>query len=125
MTTPITQDPARAERAMRKIKQLQADAAEIAEAIENLKDVVAANLPAGETVLGDEDNGYLKAVIYRSKQFNEAYGKKNAPKVWADNAVAKLTLDSTTAKKVLSPEEYELFQKPSEKMSVKVETVND
>src|SRR5690242_12591204 len=107
---------------MRKIKQLQSDQAEIEEAIQNLKDVVAANLPLGETVLGDENNGYLKAVVYQAKQFNEAYGKKERPDLWEKAAVQTKVLTSARAKEVFGDQsaEYAAFQKPSAKVSVKV-----
>lgn len=112
-------------RAMKKIKQLQAEVAEYNEAIENLKETVANNLPVGETILADEDGTELKAIIYQSKQYNEAWGKKRRPDLWTAHAVTKLVLDSATAKKELSEEEYAEFQKPSDKVSVKVEVVND
>lgn len=111
--------------AARKIKQLQAQADEIAEEIENLKQFVANNVPEGETLLGDEDRGYIKTLVYRAKQFNEAWGKKRHPELWERYAVTKFVLDSTTAKKNMTEEEYAEFQKPSEKVSVKLEVVND
>lgn len=125
MTNPITLDPARAERAMRKIKDYQSQIADIEEAIDNLKDVVIGNLPSGETILGNPEKGFVKATVYRARQFNEAYGKKNRPDLWEKAAETMKVVNSTLAKKRLDPEEYAAFQKPSEKMSVKVETIND
>jgi hypothetical protein len=125
MTDPKTQDPSRAERAMRKIKQLQADIAEYEEAVENLKDVVIANLPVGETTLGNPDDGYVKATVYQSKRFDEEYGKKQAPELWDQHAVTQRVLTSKAAKEKLEPEQYALFQKPSSKLSVVVEALND
>lgn len=119
-------DEALALRAAKKIKQLQAEVAQYLEAIENLKATVAKNLPVGDTILYDpETEESLKATVYTAKQYNEAYGKKNRPDLWTAHAVTKLVLDSATAKKELTPEEYAEFQKPSDKVSVKVEVVND
>jgi hypothetical protein len=120
-------DEALALRAMKKIKTLQAEIAQYEEAVENLKGVVAANLPLGETLLQDPDDEdlTLKATVYVSKTFNEGYGKKARPDLWEKAAVETKVLTSATAKKALTEEEYALFQKPSDKTSVKVEVVND
>jgi len=110
---------------MRKIKQLQADKDEIEEAIENYKDVVINNLPVGETTLGNDEDGWLKATVYQSKRFDEAYGKKQAPELWEQHAVSQRVLTSKVAKEKLDEDQYALFQKPSSKLSVVVEALND
>lgn len=111
--------------AARRVKELQAEAERIAEEIENLKQFVANNVPLGETLLGDEEHGHIKVQVYRSKAFNEAFGKKTHPELWQKYAEPRFVLDSTLAKKVMPPEEYELFQKVSDKTSVKLEVVNE
>jgi hypothetical protein len=115
----------RANAAARKIKELQAKRDELDEQIEDYKQFIANNLPKGESVLGDEDTGFVKVTVYQSKQYNEAYGKRNHPELWDQYAVTIRALPSAEAKKAMPPEEYELFQKPSDKISVKVEVIND
>ena len=56
-------DEALALRAMKKIKEYQAKQAEYDEAIEHLKEVVANNLPLGETELDDVDEEDRKSVV--------------------------------------------------------------
>lgn len=108
-----------------RVKELQAEVDERLEEIENLKSFIANNIPEGETLLGDDERGFIKAQVYTSKQFNEAWGKKNHPEVWEKYAEPVFKLDSTIARKKMTEEEYALFQKPSEKTSVKLEVVND
>lgn len=114
----------------RRIVTIQAEQAELEEAIQNLKGKLAEVLPEGDNVVGDNEQGFLKVVVYQSKQFNEAYGKKNHPELWEKHAVNKRVLDSATAKAAIKAEEmtedeYALFQKPSDKKSVKIELVDD
>lgn len=111
--------------AARRVKELQAEADRIAEEIENLKQFVANNVPEGETLLGDEERGFIKTLVYRAKQFNEAYGKRHRPDLWDKYAEPVFTLNSTIAKKKMTEDEYAEFQKPSDKISVKLEVVND
>jgi hypothetical protein len=123
-------DEALALRAMKKIKEYQAKIAEYEEGVENLKELVANNLPMGEHELVDFDedgevNAVFKATVYRSKTFNEAYGKAARPDLWEKAALSVKGLTSARAKTALTPEEYAIFQKPSDKTSVKVEVVND
>lgn len=115
----------RAYSASKRIAQLQAEIAEREEEVENLKQFVANLVPTGETMLGDEERGYIKAVVIEGKMFNEAWGKKQRPDLWEKYAVAKFVLDSATAKKVLSEEEYAVFQKPNNKTTVKIEVQHD
>jgi hypothetical protein len=117
----------RAAKAARKIKELQAQIAELEEAVENLKakEVEYFNESLGEHVVGDNDNGFLKVTIYQSKTFNEAWGKKLAPELWAEFAESKTVLTSARAKDKLSGDDYALFQKPSAKLSVKVEVISE
>lgn len=115
----------------RKIKQAQAEVAELTEYIENLKSEEAGILGIDpddlhahrEEIVGDNENGYLKITAYTHKQFNEAYGKKLHPDLWEKHAVEKKILDSVTARAKMTEEEYELFQKPG-KITVKVEALN-
>jgi hypothetical protein len=101
----------------RKIKQAQAEVAELTQYIENLKGEEAGILGIDpddlhahrEEIVGDNENGYLKITAYTHKQFNEAYGKKLHPDLWEKHAVEKKVLDSTTARAKLTEEEYELF----------------
>lgn len=118
-------DTERALAAAKKIKELQAQIAELEEAVENLKakEVEYFEAEQGEHVVGDNDSGFLKVTIYQSKTFNEAWGKKLAPELWAEFAEFKAVLTSARAKDKLDPEQYALFQKPSAKLSVKVEVI--
>jgi len=126
MTDKIEQAQ-RAAAAARKIKELQAQIAELEEAVENLKakEVEYFHEEPGDYIVGDNENGFLKVMVYQSKRFDENYGKKLHPELWAEYAEAKLVLTSARAKDKLSEDEYEDFQKPSAKLSVKVEVIND
>jgi hypothetical protein len=106
-------------RAAAKIKQLQSDIADNEEAVRNLKRFIADNTPEGTTTQGD-----YKIEVYTYKKFDEAYGKRQNPELWAEHAVEKRVLDSATAKRVLTEDEYALFQKPSADKSVKVDFVD-
>lgn len=116
----------RAAKAARKIKELQAQIAELTEAVENLKakEVEYFHEEEGEHIVGNNDEGFLKVVIYQSKTFNEAWGKKLHPDLWEKAAVDVRLVTSTSAKLYLDEEEYKAFQKPSAKLSVKVEVVD-
>lgn len=119
-----------AARIARRIVTLQDEIAERTEAIENLKAKAAELLPTGDNIVGDNENGFLKVVVYQSKQFNESYGKKNNPELWEKLAVEKKVLDSTTFKAAIKADkateaDYALFQKPSDKVSVKIELVDE
>lgn len=118
-------DIERAAKAARKIKEIQAQIAELEEAVENLKakEVEFFDGTLGEHVVGDNDGGYLKVTIYQSKTYNEAWGKKLAPELWEEFAEEKKVLTSARAKDKLG-EAYALFQKPSAKLSVKVEVID-
>jgi len=123
----MTIDLVRAATLARKIKELQAEEEDIKEAIENLKAKEAELLGGVETekIVGDNDNGFLKVTVYQSKTFNEEYGKKNAPELWELYAEEKKVLTSARAKDKLSGDDYKLFQKPSAKLSVKVEVISE
>jgi hypothetical protein len=121
----------------RKIKQAQAEVAELEEYINNLKSEEAGILGIDpddlhahrEEIVGDAENGYLKVVAYTHKQFNEAWGRKEHPELWEKLAVEKKVLDSATFKAAIAAkratdEDYELFQKPG-KITVKVEALKD
>lgn len=122
----MTAELERAAKAARKIKELQAQIAELTEAVENLKakEVEYFEAQIGEHVVGDNDNGFMKVVIYQSKTFNEAWGKKARPDLWEKAAVTTTIVTSASAKLLLDEEEYTVFQKPSAKLSVKVEVVD-
>jgi hypothetical protein len=108
------------QRALTKIKQLQAEVEETEEAIKNLKGFVAVN--TGE---GEHEVGHFKVTVYKYKKFDEAYGKRNAPELWEQFAVERRVLDSKTAKAKLDEDQYALFQKASNDLSVKVELLPD
>lgn len=114
----------------RRIVTIQAEKAELEEAEANLKAKLAELLPEGDTPVGDNEQGFLKVTVYQSKQFNEGFGKKNNPELWEKLAVAKRVLDSTTFKAAIkadeaTEEDYARFQKPSDKLSVKVGLLDD
>lgn len=116
----------RAAAAARKIKELQAQIAELTEAVENLKakEVEYFHEEQGDHIVGSNEEGFLKVVIYQSKTFNEAWGKKQRPDLWEKAAIDIRLVNSTSAKLYLDEEEYAVFQKPSAKLSVKVEVVD-
>jgi len=124
--TELTDEQRKAKIA-RQIVALQAEIAERAEAVDNLKAKLAELV--GETtepyVVGDNDNGYQLITVYKGKAFNEAFGKKNQPELWAKHAEEKKVLTSARAKSVLTEEEYALFQKPNDKTTVKVELADE
>lgn len=111
----------------RKIHQLQADEADIAEAIVNLKAKLIEELgnEPTEEIVGDNDTGFVKVLVYRHKAFNESFGKKNHPELWEKAKKTKEYVDSASAKAALSEEEYALFQKPSLDLSVRLEVLNN
>jgi len=113
--------PELAAKVARQIIALQSEVAERLEAIENLKAKQASWFELGDHIVGDPDNGYQKVTVYQSKAYNEAYGKKNHKDLWEKYAVPTKTLTSAQAKAALSADEYALFQKPSDKLSVKIE----
>lgn len=117
--------PEAAAKVARQIIALQSEIAEREEAIENLKAKEAEWFELGEHIVGDPDSGYQKVTVYQSKAYNEAYGKKAQPELWDKHAVATRSLTSAQAKAALSEAEYALFQKPSAKLSVKIEVVDD
>lgn len=110
-----------------KIVQLQSQAADIEEAIKNYKAKLAEQLGniIGEEIVGDNDTGFTKVIVYQHKTFNEAWGKKLAPELWEKAKRTKEYVDSAGAKALLTPEEYAVFQKPSDGLSVKLENIND
>lgn len=118
-------DVERALAAAKKIKELQAQIADLTEAVENLKakEVEYFESEQGDHIVGDNDGGFLKVTIYQSKTYNEAWGKKQAPELWAEFAESVTVLTSARAKDKLDKEQYELFQKPSAKLSVKIEVI--
>lgn len=123
----MTDNKERAASAARKIKAMQAQIAELTEAIDNLKakEVEYFEGTLGEHIVGDPDTGYLKVSIYQSKTYNEAYGKKNHPKLWDKHAKAVRVLTSAAAKAAMDADDYAKFQKPSADLSVKVEVISE
>lgn len=111
----------------RKIKELQAQEADIAEAIVNLKakEVELFEGELGDHLVGDNDNGYLNINVYQHKTFNETWGKAQRPDLWDKAKVTVDVVTSATAKAALTEEEYAVFQKPSAGLSVKIEVVDD
>lgn len=112
--------PDQIERTVVKIMELQSQAADIDQAIKNYKKFISDNAPEGINPYGE-----FKVEVYTYKKYDEAYGKKNNPELWAEHAVEKRVLDSATAKRVLSEEDYAKFQKPSADKSVKVSFLDD
>lgn len=115
-----------ADKIANKIVELQAQEAEIAEAISNYKAKLADVVGEGERVTEDG----IKVIVYRHKAFNEAYGKKKNPELWQRLAENKPVLDSATFKRAIAEEratedEYAEFQKASDGLSVKLEVAND
>jgi len=118
-------DVERALAAAKKIKELQAQIAELTEAVDNLKakEVEYFEAQVGDHVVGDNEGGFLKVTIYQSKTFNEAWGKKLRPDLWEKAAVSIKQVNTASAKLLLDAEEYAVFQKPSANLSVKVEVI--
>lgn len=111
----------------RKIKELQAQEEQVAEAIRNLKakQVELLDGDLGDHIVGDNENGYLNVIVYQHKTFNEGYGKGQRPDLWDKAKVTMDVVTSASAKAALTEEEYAVFQKPSAALSVKVEVVDD
>lgn len=110
----------------RQIKLHQIDRDELDETIEFKKAALADLLGSAEgLVVGDRDSGFFKVDVFQGATFNEGYGKKANPELWNKAKVTKETVTSASAKAVLTPEEYALFQKPHEKTTVKVEFLTD
>lgn len=110
----------------RKIKALQAQADEIAEAIKNLKaKEVEIFAEEGNYLVGDNDGGFLEVVVYQHKTFNEAYGKEQRPDLWEKAKITQEVVTSTSAKLYLDEDEYAVFQKPSAELSVKVNVIDN
>jgi len=120
-------DAQRQAKIARQIVGLQAEIAERAEAVDNLKAKLAelVGTTTEPVVVGDNDNGYQLITVFKGKAFNEAYGKKAQPELWEKHAESKKVLTSARAKSVLTDEEYALFQKPNDKTTVKVELADD
>lgn len=108
-----------------KIADYQSQIADLEEAVKNYKLKLAEQLGEGEEVVGDNENGYTKVIVYRHKVFNETYGKKLRPDLWDKAKRTKEYVDAAAAKAALTEEEYAVFQKPSLDLSVKLETVHD
>ena len=104
---------------------MQAERDELDEAIRFKKEKLAADLYAGEHLIGDNESGYVKAIVYQHKTFNEGYGKQRRPDLWEKAKETKEVVTSAGAKAKLSTEEYAEFQKPSDGLSVKLEVIND
>lgn len=110
----------------RQIKLHQIARDELDEAIEFKKAALADLLgPTEALTVGDRDSGFFKVDVYQGATFNEAYGKKARPDLWDKAKVTKEAVTSASAKAVLTPEEYALFQKPHDKTTVKVEFLTD
>lgn len=123
----MTDNLERAAQIARKIKELQAQESDIAEAIKNLKakEVELLNGDLGDHIVGDHENGYLNVIVYQHKTFNEAYGKARRPDLWEKAKITQEVVTSASAKLLLDEDEYAEFQKPSADLSVKVEVVDD
>lgn len=117
----------RAAQIARKIKELQSQEADIKEAIANLKakEVELFDREEGEHIVGDNDGGYLKVIVYQHKTFNESYGKLRRPDLWEKAKITQEVVTSASAKLLLDEDEYAEFQKPSADLSVKVEVLDD
>lgn len=116
----------RAKALTRQIKLHQIERDELDEAIEYKKAALAELLGSAKgLVIGDRDSGFFKVDVFKGATFNESYGKKARPDLWDKAKVTKETVTSASAKAVLTPEEYALFQQPHEKTTVKVEFLTD
>lgn len=116
----------RAKTLARQIKLHQIERDELDEAIEYKKAALAELLGTAEGLtVGDRDTGFFKIDVFQGATFNESYGKKTRPDLWEKAKVTKEAVTSASAKAVLTPEEYALFQKPHEKTTVKVEFLTD
>lgn len=122
----MTDELERAAKIARKIKELQAQAADIDDAIKNLKAKEVEILgEVGDHIVGDNEEGYLNVIIYQHKTFNEAWGKARHPELWEKAKIVQEVVTSASAKLLLTEEEYAEFQKPSADLSVKIEVVDD
>lgn len=123
----MTDNLERAAQIARKIKELQARIAEDEEAVRYLKskEVELFSGEVGEHIVGDNDEGFLKVVVYQHKTFNEAWGKARHPELWEKAKITQEVVTSASAKLLLDEDEYAEFQKPSADLSVKIEVVDD
>jgi hypothetical protein len=122
----MTDQMERAAQVARKIKELQAQADEIAEAIKNLKaKEVEIFHDEGDYIVGDNEGGFLQVTVYQHKTFNEAYGKKQRPDLWEKAKITQEVVTSTSAKLYLDEDEYAVFQKPSADLSVKINVIDN
>lgn len=99
---------------------LQAQKAEIEEAIDNHKAKLAEWFEPGEYVMDDR-----KVTVYYHKALNAAYAKKEHPDLFEKGSETQQVFNATTAKKNLTEEEYAQVQKVSLDPSVKIELLDD
>lgn len=112
--------PERAARYADQIIILQSEIEEREEAIKNLKAKIGSFYEPGEY----EEAG-RKITVYHHKAINAAYAKKEEPALYEKGSKLLPTFNATTAKELLTPEEYARVQKVSPDLSVKVELLED
>lgn len=103
------------------IKVWQAQIEEFEEAIANAKDTLASMYEVGT----ENPEGEFIIHVYQSKSLNAAYAKSKYPDLFEKGSETGKVFNATTAKKLLTEEEYELCQKPSDKVSVRVDMLED
>lgn len=111
--------------AARRIIELQSEIQEREEAIENYKHYIADNTTEPEQIVKDDDGHLFRVNTYVYRRFDANYGKSQRPDLFDKYATETKTLSAATAKKVMTDEEYAVFQRVSDGKSVKIEHIDD